>query len=310
VPETGQEVLRLKGLEKRYGEKLLFSGLDALIEKGERVFLLGANGCGKTTLLNILRRKVKPDAGYVSLGANVRLGSYEQALAANKSGKTVLDEVWDSFRSLTQTELRSLLGAFLFPGDEAFKEMDCLSGGERARVALLKLMLSGANTLLLDEPTNHLDIASREALEQALLQFGGSILAVSHDRYFINRLATRVLRLHPGGLEDCGASYEDYLLHSAGTAPPGLPKRAKRENEYQLQKERAAAVRRRQTALTRCEAEIARLEEELQVLHGQLALPELSADYEAVLAHTAQLESRQTALEEQLALWEALSAEE
>ena len=152
VPVTGNEVLRISGLSKSFGTHTLFTDVNALIEKGVHTFILGANGCGKTTLLNILRRQIRAEEGYFAWGANVRVGSYDQSLQANLSGSnTVLDEVWDVYRTLTQTEVRSALGMFLFSGDDVFKQVSTLSGGERARIALLKLMLSGANVLLLDE---------------------------------------------------------------------------------------------------------------------------------------------------------------
>ncbi|MDR3314025.1 MAG: ABC-F family ATP-binding cassette domain-containing protein [Oscillospiraceae bacterium] len=315
VPESGNEVLRIRGLCKGFGEKLLFAQAEALIEKGERVFILGANGCGKTTLLNILRRKLKPDAGYAAWGANVHPGSYDQnlTLTPEVAGKTVLDALWDAHRSMTMTQVRSLLGAFLFPGEDVFRPMGCLSGGERARVELLQLLLSGANVLLLDEPTNHLDIASREALEAALADFGGTILAVSHDRYFISKLATKIFRLHPGGLEYCGASYAEYeAREQAQSKAQSDPQSAAQRTptQYQLRKEEAAAQRRRQTALTRCESEIARLEAALGEINQTLAAPEAAADYEALLALTAKLEETQAALEEQYGEWVLLSNQE
>ncbi|MCL2105505.1 MAG: ABC-F family ATP-binding cassette domain-containing protein [Oscillospiraceae bacterium] len=308
VPPTGQEVLRLKGLSKSFGEKRLFSNVSTLIEKGDRVFLLGANGCGKTTLLRILRRQLRPDDGAVIPGANVKLGSYDQDVALLRSGKTVLDEIWDNHRALNQTEVRSLLGAFLFSGDVVFQRADTLSGGERARLALLKLMMSGANLLLLDEPTNHLDAASREALETALAQFGGTVIAVSHDRYFIKKLATKIYRLHPGGLEFCGNSYEEYQARAAEETKAGLKKEPDSPNKRDRinKKEAAAGERKRRAALSRCEGEIARLEEESEGLRLRLEDPAAAADYEALVELTAQLEAAQTVLEERLAEWEEL----
>ncbi|MDR2526116.1 MAG: ABC-F family ATP-binding cassette domain-containing protein [Oscillospiraceae bacterium] len=314
VPETGGEVLRLRGLCKAYGEKKLFTNVECLIEKGERVFLLGPNGCGKTTLLNILRRKCKPDAGYAAWGANVCPGSYDQtlALAPELREATVLDSLWDLHRGMTQTEIRSLLGAFLFSGEEVFRPLGCLSGGERARLELLKLLLSGANVLLLDEPTNHLDIASREALENALLTFGGTVLAVSHDRYFISKLATKLYRLTPGGLEYCGKSYQEYeqalaVSHMAHSAAPEETGRGKPGgNGYLRKKEAASAERRRATALARCEAEIARLESEVKAAEAALTAPDAAADYEKLPALTAVLEQAQTALQERYTEWENL----
>jgi len=234
VPATGNEVLRLRELAMAFDEKKLFSDVTGLIEKGERAFLLGPNGCGKTTLLKILRRILKPVEGYFAWGANVRVGYYDQELGSINSNKTVLDEVWDSFKLMTHLEVRSALGMFLFSGEDVFKAVNTLSGGEKARIALLKLLLSGANVLLLDEPTNHLDIPAREALESALAQFGGTMLVVSHDRYFISKLATKIYALRPGGLFPCGASYEEYLEQATSDTPrPAVTKKDKPINEYQ-----------------------------------------------------------------------------
>ena len=307
VPETGNEVLRLRGLAMAFGEKELFADVTGLIEKGERAFILGPNGCGKTTLLKLLRRLLKPVEGYFAWGANVRLGYYDQALGSVSSSKTVLDEVWDSFKFMSHNEVRSALGMFLFSGEDVFMAVDTLSGGERARIALLKLLLSGANVLLLDEPTNHLDIPAREALEEALAQFGGTMLVVSHDRYFISKLATKIYMLRPDGLALCGESYEEYLNQPMPTSKqPVAIKKDKPVNEYQQKKLDAAEARRQKAELARCEAEIARLEGEVGRLHGELALPENAADYEKVLALSAELRECERVLEEKYAAWEGM----
>ena len=307
VSETGNEVLRLRELSMAFGEKKLFEDVTGLIEKGDRAFIVGPNGCGKTTLLKILRRQLKPAGGWFSWGAGVRPGWYDQSLAGLRSSKTVLDEVWDSFRLLSHNEVRSALGMFLFSGEDVFKPVDTLSGGERARIALLKLMLSGANVLLLDEPTNHLDIPSREALEAALSQFGGTLLVVSHDRYFISKLATKIYALRGDGLQFCGNSYEEYAEETSKIASQPVPTAAKRLNEYQQKKLDAAEERRRKTALARCEAEIARLEREIAALHEQLALPEVAADYEKILRLGEDIKAGEAALEGAYADWEALA---
>ena len=307
VPETGNEVLRLRDLGMAFGEKELFHDVTGLIEKGERAFILGPNGCGKTTLLKILRRLLKPVEGYFAWGANVRIGYYDQALGSVSSSKTVLDEVWDSFKFMSHNEVRSALGMFLFGGEDVFKAVDTLSGGERARIALLKLLLSGANVLLLDEPTNHLDIPAREALEEALAQFGGTMIVVSHDRYFISKLATKIYMLSPDGLALCGDSYEEYLNRADSTkAAVTIAKREKPINEYQQKKLDAAEARRQRAELARCEAEIARLEGEIERLHGELSLPENAADYEKVLALSNELQACEKTLEEKYGAWEGM----
>jgi len=307
VPETGNEVLRLRALAMSFGEKKLFREVTGLIEKGERAFILGPNGCGKTTLLKLLRRLLKPVEGYFAWGANVRIGYYDQTLGSVSSSKTVLDEVWDSFKFMSHLEVRSALGMFLFSGEDVFKAVDTLSGGERARIALLKLLLSGANVLLLDEPTNHLDIPAREALEEALAQFGGTMLVVSHDRYFISKLATKIYALRPDGLFPCGASYDEYLEQASSDTPkPIIEKKDKPINEYQQKKLDAAEARRQRAELARCETEIARLEVEIARLHGALSLPENAADYEKILALSAQLKECEQALEGKYETWEEL----
>ncbi|MCL2298979.1 MAG: ABC-F family ATP-binding cassette domain-containing protein [Firmicutes bacterium] len=309
VPETGNEVLRLRALAMAFGEKKLFHDVTGLIEKGERAFLLGPNGCGKTTLLKILRRLLKPAEGYFAWGANVRVGYYDQELGSVSSSKTILDEVWDSFKLMSHNEVRSALGMFLFSGEEVFKAVNTLSGGERARIALLKLLLSGANVLLLDEPTNHLDIPAREALEAALSQFGGTMLVVSHDRYFISKLATKIYALRPDGLAPCGASYEEFLELSATDAKRGAAPQVQKDkplNEYQQKKLDAAEARRQRAAVARCEAEIARLEAEMSRLHEELSLPEVAADYEKILQLSAELEECEKNLEGKYEEWEGL----
>ena len=307
VPETGNEVLRLRDLAMAFGDKKLFSGVTGLIEKGERAFLLGPNGCGKTTLLKILRRLLKPVEGYFAWGANVRVGYYDQELGSVSSFKTVLDEVWDSFKLMTHLEVRSALGMFLFSGEDVFKTVNTLSGGERARIALLKLLLSGTNVLLLDEPTNHLDIPAREALEAALAQFGGTMLVVSHDRYFISKLATKIYMLRPDGLALCGESYEEYITQASPDASkPVAPKKEKTINEYQQKKLDAAEARRQRAELARCEAEIARLEEEIALLREALSLPENAADYEKILSLSDELKQCEAALETKYEEWEEM----
>ena len=190
--QSGNEVLTLRGLSKGYEGKPLFRDVSLLLMRGEKAFLLGPNGCGKTTLLRILMNKETADSGSMTRGTNVKVGYFDQSLAGLHGELTVLDEIWNEHRLMNETQVRSALALFLFRGEDVYKTVAQLSGGEKARLALLKLMLSGANLLLLDEPTNHLDVQAREALEQALGEYDGTILAVSHDRYFINKLCTRV----------------------------------------------------------------------------------------------------------------------
>ncbi len=217
LPGGGNDVLLAEELSKRFGEKKLFEHAKLHIRNGERVFLLGENGCGKTTLLRIITGQLPSDSGFLRLGVGIKAGYYDQNLEGLNYDKDVIHEVWDKYPQMTQTQVRNALAVFLFTGDDVFKPMRALSGGERARVALLKLMLSKANFLLLDEPTNHLDIASREALESALLGYEGTLLMVSHDRYFINKLADRVLVMKENGIEECIGNYDDYLAREEAT---------------------------------------------------------------------------------------------
>ena len=307
---SGNDVLFAKGLSKSFGEKKLFSDVSLEIFRGERVFLTGENGCGKSTLLKMLLGRERRDSGKITLGVNVKIGYFDQTLAElSRSDKTVLDEVWDAYRQMNEVDVRRALAAFLFKGDDVFKSMHALSGGERARVALLKLMLSGANFLVLDEPTNHLDIASGEALENALSDFDGTLLVVSHDRYFINRLATRVLYLDEHGLESYLGGYDDFLaalaLRGADAPPP--EKKAPKDNSYRRRKELDSLIRRTEGKIRRLEEEIDRADADLAALQKELSAG--SDDYETVLRLTNKLHEETNAQEERMAQWEQLNEE-
>jgi ATP-binding cassette subfamily F protein 3 len=213
--KSGNDVLAAEGLSKSFGEgagrRHLFSGVNIDIKKGERVCMVGANGIGKTTLLKIIQGEAAPDSGWLRTGQNVMIGYYDQRQEGLDEGKTVLDEMTSAFRMYSDTEMRNMLGSFLFSGDAVFQKVGTLSGGERARLSLLKLMLSGANFLLLDEPNNHLDIASKEIFEDALMDFPGTALIVSHDRYFLNKVPSRIAELTADGLVDYLGGYDYYM---------------------------------------------------------------------------------------------------
>ncbi|MBQ2964401.1 MAG: ABC-F family ATP-binding cassette domain-containing protein [Clostridia bacterium] len=307
--ETGNDVLITRGLTKGFGAEPLFENVDLLIKKGERAFLLGANGCGKTTFLRVLVGQYIPQAGIRKFGENVRVGYFDQSLEGLHEDKTVLDEVWDQYRKLTQTEVRSALAAFLFRGDDVFARVGDLSGGEKARLAMLKLMLGGYNLLLLDEPTNHLDISSREALEDALLDYDGTMLIVSHDRYFINKLSTRILRLGRNGAEDFGNDYDEYLarLEAIKAQQSAQPKEKEtKEDGYKQRKLKDSERRKLAAACRRAESDIAATEEKIAVLETQLASPETAADYEKVISLTAELDEANEALILLMEEWERL----
>ena len=302
--ETGNDVLTVSGLSKSFGSKRLFEGGDMQVYKGERVFILGANGCGKTTLLRILMRRMSADGGSFAFGANVKVGYFDQSLESLRGGKTVIDEIWDEHRVFTETKVRSYLSLFLFRGDDVFKNVDALSGGEKAKLCLLKLMLSGANVLLLDEPTNHLDIPSREVLEAALEDFDGTIIAVSHDRYFINKLSTKIYRMKPEGFEQFDGDYSDYAELALAQAKEKPQKAQPKQNAYKLRKERESEINRLSGKIRRGEAEIDRLDAEIAEANELLSSPEVSANYEQVIEYTQKIEEL---TEAQLALmdeWE------
>ncbi len=309
VEQTGNEVLNIKGLAKSFGDKSLFKDVEFGIRKGDRAFLLGPNGCGKTTLLKILTHSERADEGSFFFGAGVKVGYFDQTLSSLNNASTVIDEIWELHRDFTEARVRTLLGQFLFCGDDVFKKVETLSGGEKARLSLLKLMLSGANVLLLDEPTNHLDIPSREALEAALLDFGGTMLVVSHDRYFINKLSTRVLSIGMNGAESFDGGYDDYVLslESAKSAKPKAVKSVGKGGEdYKRRKERESELRRTITAIKRCEERINELDGLIADTNDELSSPETSADYAKVLELTEKLESLNNEQTEQMLLWEEL----
>lgn len=312
--ESGNDVLICKSLAKSFDDKQLFKNVDIHIRKGERVFIIGGNGCGKTTLFRILTGKTPMDSGEYDYGANVEIGYFDQMQQNLDLSKTALDEVWDTFPNMTQTEVRSALASFLFKGEEVFKPLSKMSGGERARVSLLKLMLKGSNFLLLDEPTNHLDASSREELEKTLLDYSGTMLIVSHDRYFINKIADRILLLTNGGVKEYLGNYDYYLERSTaekqGTVQTESKKdkKEKPQNDYFLQKQKQSEERKRQTKLKKAESEIERLDEEIAKTQELLSSEEVAADYEKLMELSKLLEDLQKQQEEQYEIWEELES--
>ncbi len=313
--ESGNDVLKGSDLTFAYGPKEIFHDVNIDIKKGERVFLLGANGCGKTTLFKMLCSKLGGTRGYVALGSNVDIGYYDQTQESLHNDKTVLYEVWDEYPRMTETEVRSSLAAFLFKGDDVFKNISDLSGGERARVAILKLMLSRCNLLLLDEPTNHLDIISREALEMALTCYEGTIFMVSHDRYFINRLADRIYYMENNTVTEYVGNYDDLTTARAALPADDLTggavvavnaEKQKRVNDYKQRKEEAAAERKRKKQIENAESDIERLENELAELNEKMTLPEFSSDYAKIMEMTNQAAEMQAKIDELYALLDEL----
>lgn len=310
--ESGNDVLICRGLSKSFGEKHLFKNVDIHIRKGERVFILGANGCGKTTLFKILTGKCPQNSGEYDYGANVQVGYFDQMQQNLDLSKTAIDEVWDAFPNMTQTEVRCAMASFLFKGEEVFKPLSKMSGGERARISLLKLMLKGGNFLLLDEPTNHLDSSSREELENTLKEYGGTLLIISHDRYFINKLADRVLVMTPDGVTEYLGNYDYYLERTKSEIGENKAEKAsankeKPQNDYFLQKQKQSEERKRKTRLNKAEAEIERLDGEIEKTQALLSSEEVAADYEKLIELTNRLEQLRQEQEEQYLIWEELS---
>ena len=313
--ESGTDVLMCRNLAKSFDEKQLFKDVNMHIRKGEKVFILGGNGCGKTTLFRILTGKCPQDSGDYDYGTNVAVGYFDQLQQNLNLENTAIDEIWDTFPQMTQTEVRSALASLLFKGDEVFKPLSKMSGGERARISLIKLMLKGSNFLLLDEPTNHLDSASREELEKTLADYEGTLLIISHDRYFINKLADRVLVLSNDGLKEYLGNYDYYservkAEQSVATQTQNNTKTAKKEkpvNDYFLQKQRQSEERKRQTKVRKAEEAIEKLDEEIAQVQELLASEEVAADYEKLIELTQKLEQLQSEQEEQYRIWEEFS---
>ena len=279
---TGDDVLITEGLRKGYGDRTLFRDLKMHVRAGDRIALIGDNGTGKSTLLKCLTGEEKPDAGSIRWGTGVDLGYYDQHQAALNMNKTVLDEVWDRFPRMEQYEIRGALGLFLFTGDEVFEPVSTLSGGEKGRVALTELMLRKDNVLLLDEPTNHLDMDSREVLENALADFPGTIIAVSHDRYFINRFADRIWALDGQEIKEYLGNYDSYFAKvSRDQEPDGNGPQMTRtalDKEKKRSREEEKRLRERKDQLKAAEQAIADAEEEAAGLEAALADPEIWKD--------------------------------
>ena len=310
---TGDDVLKVRGLAKSFEGRSLFENFDLHLRAGDRVAIIGPNGVGKSTLLNIIARKLKADAGEVEFGANVDLGYYEQHQTGLDPEKDVLNELWDAFPRLDLDRVRSVLALFLFTGDDVYKKISMLSGGEKGRVSLCKLMLKRDNLLLLDEPTNHLDMDSREVLEGALEDFDGTILTVSHDRYFINRVADRIIEMRPDGVKEYLGNYDDYLekkrREEAGLEEAAASGMTKTQLDKQRRKERLLREGKKalEKQLEAAEARIAAAEKEIQDLETRMADPELyqrpDEARETARRH-AELQAGMDALYEE---WEALS---
>ena len=310
---TGEDVMMVDDLSKGYDGRTLFQHVKLHLRAGDRVALIGDNGVGKSTLFKCLIGEEKPDAGTVRMGSGVDIGYYDQHQAHLHPEKTVLDEVWDDFRRLDQTEVRGALGLFLFTGDDVLMPVSTLSGGEKGRVALTKLMLRKDNVLLLDEPTNHLDMDSREVLENALADYPGTILAISHDRYFINRFATRVCVMEEGGIREYLGNYNDYFEKISREQEPdgetaGMTRTAL-EKEKRKSRDEERRLKERKLALKQAEEAVARAEEEAAELEAALADPDTYQDAEKAARLARAYQQKKDEIEGLYQAWEALESE-
>ncbi|MBQ9518629.1 MAG: ABC-F family ATP-binding cassette domain-containing protein [Firmicutes bacterium] len=310
--ESGNDVLTVKGLEKGFDNRRLFKNVSFEIKKGERIALIGANGIGKTTLFKIIMDRLRPDAGTSVLGANVFIGYYDQEQEDLSLDKTIFDEVSDTHPTLSNLIIRNALAAFVFTGDDVFKTISSLSGGEKGRVALAKIMLGKANFLILDEPTNHLDLNSKEILENALVNYPGTVLYISHDRYFINRTATRLLELTPDGVNSYLGNYDFYLETKANIPAFAAETQPAAETQssidWKRQKEEQAAKRKLENQINKIEEKIAETEEKIAECDTLLEQEEVFSS----AAKSAEVFNKKTKLEEELAelyeQWESLQA--
>ena len=304
--ESGKDVLTVHDLSKSFDKKHLFSNINFEIKRGERVAIIGDNGTGKTTLLKIINGLLSPDTGEVIYGSNVSIAYYDQEHQVLHMDKTLFDEISDTYPEMNNTQIRNILAAFLFTGEDVFKKIGDLSGGERGRVSLVKLMLSKANFLLLDEPTNHLDILSKDVLESALNSFPGTICYVSHDRYFINKTATRILDLTGNRLLNYIGNYDYYIeKREAVEGAANLsnnnieekPAEVSDSKQEWIENKNAQAQKKKITnALNKCEKEIEKIEEKLGLIDEECANPEISSNVGKLM----ELQKEKTALEEKL----------
>ena len=323
---SGNDVLTVRELSKSFDAQPLFSHVDFDIRRGERVAIIGNNGTGKTTLLKIINGLLEADSGEIRLGSKVHIGYYDQEHQGLHMDKTLFEEIQDTYPDMNNTQIRNTLASFLFTGDDVFKLIRDLSGGERGRVSLAKLMLSDANFLLLDEPTNHLDITSKEILESALCRYTGTVLYVSHDRYFINRTATRILDLTSQSLINYIGNYDYYLekkddveaafaaRNAAGQTPAGTPDRDFGSSsasgiklDWKAQKEEQARIRKRQNELKKTEDSIHALETRDSEIDGLLSQEEVYTDVDRLMELNREKEEIARQLEELYGRWEELA---
>lgn len=310
---SGNDVMQVEGLSKQFGQHLLFENVSFEIKRGEHVAVIGDNGTGKTTLLKIINELVPMDSGMIKLGTNVEIGYYDQEHHVLHMDKTLFEEISDDYPDLTNTEIRNTLAAFLFTGEDVFKKISALSGGERGRVSLAKLMLSEANFLILDEPTNHLDITSKEILETALNAYEGTVLYVSHDRYFINKTATRILELTHQQFVNYIGNYDYYLEKKELLTPASSTESSVRTEQpsaqkldWKQQKETQALLRKKENDLKKCEEKIETLEARSAALDEEMAKPEIATNSARLQEIAKEKEALGNELAALYAKWEEL----
>ncbi len=317
---SGNDVLKAENLSKAFGSLALFQNISFEIKRGERVAIIGNNGTGKTTLLKIINELLSADSGKVILGSKVKIGYYDQEHQVLDSDKTLFDELSDAHPDMDNTSIRNILAAFLFTGDDVFKRIRDISGGEKGRVSLAKLMLSEANLLILDEPTNHLDITSKEILENAINNYTGTVLYVSHDRYFINKTATRILNLTANTLVNYIGNYDYYLEKKDELSPNAASgtyentakgsseaEESGNKTDWKQQKEEQSKIRKRQNDLKKTEEEIQKLELRNEEIDGLLTREEIYTNSSELVKLTKEKKTLEARLEELMVIWEELA---
>lgn len=320
--QSGRQVIDAEELTIGYpGKPPVLKHISFHITRGESVALVGPNGIGKSTLLKSLMQTISPATGHIRIGTNVSIGYYDQEQSRLSSSKTVLHELWDDYPEVNEKEIRTCLGNFLFSGDDVLKNVQSLSGGEKARLALAKLMMQKANFLILDEPTNHLDLDSKEILENALIDYPGTIFFVSHDRYFINRIASKVFELSPKNVEEYLGDYDYFIekkanqlelerLADEGADKPQAASTSEAKRSYEDEKELKKKKRQRDRRIAEIEERITELEELVETNNHRLTDPEVYQDHEQVQEIHASTEKMNLELEALLAEWETLSSDE
>ena len=315
---SGYEILKTQQLAKAFDERILFQNLDLEIFRGEKVALIGPNGVGKTTLFNILLSKDQDYTGNFSYGVNVNPEYFDQTRADLNPYNTVLDEVWNEYTGLTETQVRTYLAAFLFTGEEVYKNIASLSGGEKARISLLKLMLSNSNLLFMDEPTNHLDIDSKEVLEGALNAYEGTLFFISHDRYFINALADRIIEFTPGGIRQFLGNYDDYqdtLQKEKEEREKKLEEekvplnRTQQKLQYKKEKEKATDLKKLKKSIVDAEKDIETMEERLVEIDQALCQEEVYSDPAVSLKYTTEKTQVEAKIDQAMETWENLTSQ-